>query len=117
MTYHILEMVLAIDFSLNRLHVSLRGNEREWLWAHQPYPNNWPGFQQLRRNLLSKLNQLGSVRVTAVGESTGPYWWHAFHQFGHGDDLQPFSPQLALLNLARAKGYGKALSKKDGKRV
>ena len=35
MTNHIPEMVLAIDFSLDRLDVSLRGNEREWLWAHQ----------------------------------------------------------------------------------
>ncbi|MEZ4594247.1 MAG: transposase [Chloroflexota bacterium] len=94
MTNRVPEMVLAIDFSLDRLDVCLRGDERQWRWAHQAYPNNWPGFQQLKQDLLSELNQLGPVRLTAVGESTGPYWWHAFYQFGHDEALQPFSPQL-----------------------
>jgi transposase len=48
-----------------------------------------------------------------VGESTGPYWWHAFYQFDHDEAFQPFSPQLALLNPARVKGYRKALSEQD----
>jgi ABC-type uncharacterized transport system YnjBCD ATPase subunit len=39
------EMVLAIDFSLDRLDVSLRGDGREWIWAHQAYDNSWPGFE------------------------------------------------------------------------
>lgn len=113
MTNRIPEMVLAIDFSLDRLDVSLRGDDREWRWAHQAYPNNWPGWQQLKQDLLSELNQLGPVRLTAVGESTGPYWWHAFYQFDHDEALQPFSPQLALLNPARVKGYRKALAEQD----
>jgi len=113
MTNRIPEMVLAIDFSLDRLDVSLRGDEREWRWAHQTYPNNWPGFQQLKQDLLTELNQVGPVRLTTVGESTGPYWWHAFYQFGHDEALQPFSPQLALLNPARVKGYRKAMAEQD----
>jgi transposase len=113
MTNRIPEMVLAIDFSLDRLDVSLRGDEREWRWAHQAYANNWPGFQQLKQDLLTELNQLGPVRLTAVGESTGPYWWHAFYHFDHDEAFQPFSPQLALLNPTRVKGYRKALSEQD----
>jgi transposase len=107
------EMVLAIDFSLDRLDVSLRGDDRDWLWAHQAYPNNWPGWQQLKQDLLVQLNQVGPMRLTVVGESTGPYWWHAFYQFSHEDDFQPFSPTLGLLNPARVKGYRKALSEQD----
>jgi len=107
------EMVLAVDFSLDRLDVSLRGDDRDWLWAHQAYPNNWSGWQHLKQDLLVELNQAAPVRLTAVGESTGPYWWHAFYQFSHDDDLRSFSPELALLNPARVKGYRKALSERD----
>ena len=113
MTNRIPEMVLAIDFSLDRLDVSLRGDERAWRWAHQAYVNNWPGFQQLKQDLLGELNQLSPVRLTAVGESTGPYWWHAFYHLGHDEAFQPFEPQLALLNPAHVKGYRKALCQQD----
>lgn len=113
MTNRIPEMVLAIDFSLDRLDVSLRGDDRDWVWAHQAYPNNWPGWRQLQQDLLAELNRAAPVRLTAVGESTGPYWWHAFYQFSHDDELRPFSPQLALLNPAHVKGYRKALPQQD----
>ena len=113
MTNRIPEMVLAIDFSLDRLDVSLRGDDREWLWAHQAYVNNWPGWQQLKQDLLLELNQVNPVRLAVTGESTGPYWWHAFYQFSHDDDLRPFDPELALFNPARIKGYRKALPEAD----
>ena len=82
------EMVLAIDVSLDRLDVTLSNDEREWLWAHQAYTNNWSGFQQLKQDLLVELERAGPVRLTAVGESTGPYWWHAFYQLSHDEELQ-----------------------------
>jgi transposase len=113
MTNHISEMVLAIDFSLDRLDVSLRGDGREWLWAHQAYANNWPGWRQLKQDLLLELEQANPVRLAVAGESTGPYWWHAFYHFSHDDDLQPFSPELALLNPARVKSYRRALPEQD----
>lgn len=107
------EIVLAVDFSLDRLDVSLRADPPAWLWGHRAYPNNWPGYQQLKQDLLHELTRVGPVRLTAVGESTGPYWWHLFYQLSHDDDLQPFSPQLALLNPAHLKGYRKALPEQD----
>jgi transposase len=113
MTNCIPEMVLAIDFSLDRLDVSLRGDDREWLWAHQAYANNWPGWQQLKQALLIELHQVNPARLAVAGESTGPYWWHAFYHFSHDVDLQPFVPELALLNPARVKSYRKALPEQD----
>lgn len=113
MTNRIPKMVLAIDFSLDRLDVSLRGDDREWLWAHQAYVNNWPGWQQLKQDLLIELHQAHPVRLAVAGESTGPYWWHAFYQFSHDDDFRPFDPELALFNPARVKGYRKALPEED----
>ena len=113
MTNRIPEMVLAIDFSLDRLDVSLRGDDREWLWAHQAYANNWLGWQQLKQDLLFELEQAIPVRLAVAGESTGPYWWHAFYHFSHNDDLRPFSPKLALCNPAHVKNYRKALPEQD----
>ena len=73
------EMVLAFDFSLDRLDVALRGPTPEWLWGHRAYANNWAGYQQLKQDLLAELQRASPVHLTAVGESTGPYWWHAFY--------------------------------------
>ncbi len=42
------EMVLAIDFSLDRLDVALRGPAPPWIWGHRAYANNWTGYQQRR---------------------------------------------------------------------
>jgi hypothetical protein len=54
---HPTEAVLSIDFSLDRLDVSLRADEPGWGWPHQAYPNNGPGFQQLKTDLLAALGQ------------------------------------------------------------
>ncbi len=107
------EMVLAFDFSLDRLDVALRGPAPEWIWGHRAYANNWAGYQQLKQDLLAELQRASPVHLTAVGESTGPYWWHAFYQISHDAELASFDPQLALLNPAHVKNYRKALSEQD----
>ena len=106
-------MTLAIDFSLDRLDVSLRGNSFNWTWGHRAYENNWAGWQQLKADLLHELARADASSFTVVGESTGPYWFHAFFHFKHDDQLRPFSPELALLNPAHVKGYRKALAQQD----
>lgn len=107
------EMVLAFDFSLDRLDVALHGATPDWIWGHRAYPNNWAGYQQLKQDLLDELQRASPVHLTAVGESTGPYWWHAFYQISHDAELAPFDPQLALLNPAHVKNYRKALAEQD----
>ncbi|MBN2006968.1 MAG: transposase [Anaerolineae bacterium] len=107
------EMVLAFDFSLDRLDVALRGAEPDWRWGHRAYPNNWVGYQQLKQDLLEELERASPVQLTAVGESTGPYWWHAFYHLSHDAELASFEPQLALLNPAHLRGYRKALAEQD----
>ncbi len=107
------EMVLAIDFGLEHLDVALRSADREWCWPHQVYANDWPSWQQLQQAVLTELQAQAPVQLTVVGESTGPYWWHAFYQFSHSPELAPFNPQLALLNPAHVKRYRKALPEQD----
>ncbi|MEI2418879.1 transposase, partial [Arthrospira platensis SPKY2] len=107
------ELILAIDFSLERLDVSLRGDGHKALWSHRAYDNNWPGCQQLKQDLLFELSRAGPSRLAIVGESTGLYWWHAFYHLSHDPELQPFTPQLALLNPAHVKGLRKALPEQD----
>jgi len=113
MTKKLPELVLAIDFSLDRLDVSLRGDGNNWPWPHRAYDNNWPGYQQLKQDLLLELSRASPVRLVIVGESTGPYWWHTFYHLSHDPELQPFGPQLALLNPAHVKRFRKALPEQD----
>lgn len=107
------ETILAIDFSLDRLDVSLRADEPGWGWAHRAYENHQPGFAQLKADLLAALGQDASARLTAVGESTGLYWWHAFYQLSHDPELAAYEPQLALLNPLHLKRFRQALAQQD----
>jgi hypothetical protein len=107
------EAVLAFDFSLDRLDVSLRADEPEWGWSHRAYPNNWPGFEQLKTDLLEALSQQPQLRLTAVGESTALYWWHAFYQLSHDEQLAVYEPSLALLNPLYVKRFRQALAPQD----
>ena len=107
------EAVLAIDFSLDRLDVGLRIDNEDHLWSHRAYANNWPGFQQLKADLLVELSRHSQVQLRAVGESTGPYWQPAFYHFGHDDDLSPYEPSLAVLNPLHVKRFRQAQAEQD----
>lgn len=105
--------VLSIDVSLDQLDVALRTDDEGWQWPHRAYPNNWPGYQQLKAELLTELAQQPAVQLTSVAESTGPYWWPAFYHFAHDPDLVNYQPQLAVLNPQHVKGFRKALPEQD----
>jgi transposase len=107
------EVVLAFDFSLDRLDVALQAPNGDWLIPHQAYTNNWPGFLQLKQDLLAHLAQLNGARLTAVGESTALYWWHAFYHIATHPDLAPFQPHLALLNPKHVKHFREALPEEE----
>jgi hypothetical protein len=107
------EAVLAIDFSLDQLDVALRDGQGEWAWPHRAYANNYLGYQALKEELLATLGQQAGVSLTAVGESTGPYWWHLFYQISHDPELTLYEPRLALLNPAHVKRFRKALPEED----
>ncbi len=107
------EATLAVDFSLDSLDVALRSPSGEWIWSHQTYSNNWSGYQELKAELLVNLSRYGTVQLTTVGESTGPYWWHLFYQLSHDAQLAAYEPQLALLNPMHVKRFRKALPEED----
>jgi len=107
------ERVLAIDFSLDQLDVALRGEHDKWEWSHRAYANSYSGYQGLKEDLLAYLSQQTEVSLTAVGESTGPYWWHLFYHLSHDEELAGYEPQLALLNPAHVKRFRQALPEQD----
>lgn len=107
------EAVLSIDVSLDQLDVALRTTDTGWQWPHRAYPNNWPGYQQLKQDLMSELGPQAVDQLTAVAESTGPYWWSAFYHLAHDADLTAWQPQLAVLNPRHVKRFRKALSEQD----
>lgn len=81
------ECVLAFDFSLDTLDVALMAPNGDWIIPHRAYDNNMPGFQKLKQDLLPHLYNLDEVRLTAAGESTALFWWHAFYQIDTDPDL------------------------------
>jgi transposase len=107
------DAVLSFDVSLDQLDVALRTDDAGWQWPHRAYPNNWPGYQQLKAELLVELGQAAATRLTAVAESTGPYWWPAFYQLAQDVDLAGYQPQLAVLNPQHVKRFRKALPEQD----
>ncbi len=107
------EAVLAIDFSLDRLDVGLRIDNDDQLWSHRNYANNWPGFQQLKADLLVELSQHSQVQLTAAGESTGPYWQPAFYHLDHDEELAAYEPSLAVLNPLHVKRFRQAQAEQD----
>jgi transposase len=110
---HSTEVVLSFDFSLDQLDVSLRADDPAWDWPHRAYANNWAGFQQLKADLLATLRPQAPTHLTAVGESTGLYWWHAFYQLSHDNELAAYDPSLALLNPLHVKRFRQALDPQD----
>jgi transposase len=107
------ETVLSIDVSLDQLDVALRTDDAGWQWPHRAYPNNRPGFEQLKAELLTELEQQPAEQLTVVAESTGPYWWPAFYQVAHDANLVEYQPQLAVLNPKHVKQFRKALPEQD----
>jgi transposase len=108
-----IDAVLSLDVSLDQLDVALRTDDTGWQWPHRAYPNNWPGYQQLKAELLTELGQQPAVQLTAVAESTGPYWWPAFYHLAHDADLAGYQPDLAVLNPQHVKRFRKALPEQD----
>jgi transposase len=107
------EALLSVDFSLDSLDISLLGPAGEVLIPHHRYTNNWIGFDALRDDLIHHLHACGDVLLTAVGESTGNFWWHAFYHLATHPDLQALDPRLVLLNPAHVKAFRKALPEAD----
>jgi transposase len=113
MSTQVTETILAIDFSLDRLDVSLRAGEGQPVWPHRDYANNWPGFQALKTDVLASLAHQASPHLTVAGESTGLLWWHLYYQIAHDPDFAPYEPQLVLLNPAHVKHFRQALPERD----
>jgi hypothetical protein len=107
------EYVLAFDFSLDHLDVGLADPEGNWIIPHQAYDNNMPGFQELKRDVLAHLSGLDDVRLTATGESTALFWWHAFYHIATDPDFAPYDPALALLNPFHVKNFRRAQPEED----
>ncbi len=108
-----IDTVLSIDVSLDQLDVALRTTGSGWQWPHRAYDNNWPGYQQLKADLLAELAQRPDVQLTAVAESTGSYWLPFFYSLARDADLAPYHPRLALLNPLYVKRFRQASPEQD----
>jgi len=109
-----IDAVLSIDVSLDQLDVALRTDDAGWQWPHRAYPNNWPGYRQLKADLLAGLSSPEGAQLTAVAESTGPHWMPLFYHLERDEKLKACcAPRLALLNPRHVKNFRKALPEQD----
>ena len=107
------EAMLSIDVSQDHLDVALRTESEGWQWPHQRYENNQRGYEQMKAELLDELAQSEIEQVTAVAESTGPYWWPACYQISHDEQLAQYQARVAVLNPRHVKQFRKALPEAD----
>ncbi len=107
------DYLLAVDVSLDHLDVALEAPNGQYLLHHRAFPNNWPGYQQLREELLADLASDPAARLTVAAESTGNYWWHLFYHISQDAEFTALHPTLALLNPAHVKHFRKALPEQD----
>jgi transposase len=107
------EYVLSVDISLDCLDIALRAPEGQYLLHHQAFSNNWPGYQELRQELLRLLPAGEAAVLTVAAESTGNYWWHPFYHISQDPALAPYTPRLAVLNPAHVKNFRRALPEAD----
>lgn len=102
------EYILSFDLSLDSLDTILIAPNGDCT-PHQAYPNNWPGFQKLKQDVLAYLGDLDRACLTVAGESTGIFWWHIFYQIATDSDFALYEPTLAPLNPFHVKHFRKAL--------
>jgi len=108
------EYVLAFDFSLDNLDYSLFSPAGDWIIPHHASENNWPGYQQMKADVLAHLADLdGDARLTVAGESTGTLWQHAFYHISTDLDFAPLDPSLALLNPQHVKHFRRVRPEDD----
>jgi transposase len=108
------EHLLALDISLDHLDAALRDPHGTWIIPQRRYTNNWPGFQQLLRDLRTALAAAdGEVHLTTAAESTANYWWHIFYHLSTHSACQDWHPTLALLNPHHVKRFRQAQPEAD----
>jgi transposase len=108
------EYVLAFDFSLDRLDYSLFSPAGDWIIPHNASENNWPGYQQMKADVLAHLAGLEEdARLSVAGEATGLLWWHAFYHIAADPDFAALDPGLALLNPQHVKHFRRVRPEDD----
>jgi hypothetical protein len=104
---------VGLDICQERNDVCIQHPDGEILVAHRPFPNNWPGYQELRQFLLATLEIHSCQGIDLAGEATGPFWFHTFRLLAQDPLLADRDLHLYLFNPKLVHGFRQALPPED----
>jgi len=89
---------VGIDFGQATTHFCLLRPDGQPLELHQAFANSLTGYTAAKKLLLKTLAAQPLDGLDISGEATGFYWLPFFLQLATDPELEPYAPQLFLLN-------------------
>lgn len=104
---------VGIDFSQKSADFCLLFPDGRALEPHRAFGNHLPGYSLAKQFLLENLETYDFDGVDISGEATAYYWLPFFLQLTADPDLEPYDPDLFLLNPRWVKWFKKCFAQDD----
>jgi len=104
---------VGIDFGQATTHFCLLRPDGQPLELHQAFANSHTGYVAARQFLLKALATQAFDGLDISGEATGFYWLPFFLQLATDPELEPYTPQLFLLNPRWVHWFKKCFAQDD----
>jgi transposase len=104
---------VGIDFGQSTTHFCLLRPDGQPLELHQAFANSRTGYVAARQFLLKALATQSFDGLDISGEATGFYWLPFFLQLATDPELDPYTPQLFLLNPRWVHWFKKCFAQDD----
>jgi Transposase/Transposase IS116/IS110/IS902 family len=104
---------VGIDFGQATTHFCLLRPDGQPLELHHAFANSLTGYTAAKKLLLQTLATQPLDGLDISGEATGFYWLPFFLQLATDPELEPFTPQLFLLNPRWVHWFKKCFAQDD----
>ena len=104
---------VGIDFGQGTTHFCLLLPDGQPLELHHAFANSLTGYAAAKELLLTTLATHPLDGLDISGEATGFYWLPFFLHLATDPDLEPYAPQLFLLNPRWVHWFKKCFAQDD----
>jgi len=104
---------VGIDFGQNTTHFCLLLPDGQPLELHQAFANSLTGYAAAKQLMLEALTTHPLDGLDISGEATGYYWLPFFLQLAADPELEPYAPELFLLNPRWVHWFKKCFAQDD----